>query len=140
MIEYNKVLKGENITMAETKETKDEEIVEVKVENTTDATPMEEIPGKKAGTTSMILGIISVVCWFFGWSALVSIILGIIGLVQAKKSKEAGYEGGDRTAGFVLSIIGLIGGAIVFIACVACAGLIGAGASAGLFDSIVKGL
>lgn len=31
-----------------------------------------------------------------------------------------------QTAGFVLSLIGLIGGAIFFVACVACAGAIGA--------------
>ena len=74
----------------------------------------------------MVLGIISVVLWFFGYSALVSVVLGIIGLVLAGSAKKAGFEGGIRTAGFVLSLIGLIGGALVFVACVACVGTLGA--------------
>lgn len=90
---------------------------------------MEEnnvIPGKGAATASLVLGIIGVVCWFFGYSALVSVIVGIIGLVLAGKSKQAGFTGGIRTAGFVLSLISTIGGALVFVACVACAGLLAA--------------
>lgn len=84
------------------------------------------VPGKGAATASMVLGIISVVLWFFGYSALVSVVLGIIGLVLAGSAKKAGFEGGIRTAGFVLSLIGLIGGALFFVACVACAGAMGA--------------
>lgn len=34
----------------------------------------DKIPGKGAATASMVLGIISVVLWFFGYSALVSVI------------------------------------------------------------------
>ena len=75
-----------------------------------------------------MLGIISVVLWFFGYSAIISIILSIIGLVLAGNSKKAGFEGGIRTAGFVLSLIGLIGGAIFFIACVACVSIAGSAA------------
>ncbi|MCR4755302.1 MAG: hypothetical protein K5868_07185 [Lachnospiraceae bacterium] len=89
------------------------------------------VPGKGAATASMVLGIIAVVFWFFGWGALVSVICGIIGLILASNAKKAGFDGGIRTAGFVLSLIGLIGGAFVFLACVACAGAIGA---AGLSD------
>lgn len=84
------------------------------------------VPGKGSATASMVLGIISVVLWFFGYSALVSVVLGIIGLVLAGSAKKAGFEGGIRTAGFVLSLIGLIGGALFFVACVACAGAMGA--------------
>lgn len=84
-----------------------------------------KIPGKGAATASMVLGIISVVLWFFGYSALVSVILGIVGLILAGNAKKAGFVGGMQTAGFVLSLIGLIG-AIFFVACVACAGAIGA--------------
>ena len=87
---------------------------------------MEEnkVPGKGAATASMVLGIIAVVLWFFGYGALVSVILGIIGSVLAGNAKKAGYNGGMRTAGFVLSLIGLIGGAVFFVACAACAGAI----------------
>lgn len=88
-----------------------------------------KIPGKGAATASMVLGIISVVLWFFGYSALVSIILGIVGLILAGNAKKAGFVGGMQTAGFVLSLIGLIGGAIFFVACVVCIGAIGAAGS-----------
>lgn len=85
-----------------------------------------KIPGKGAATASMVLGIVSVVLWFFGYSALVSVILGIVGLILAGNAKKAGFVGGMQTAGFVLSLIGLIGGAIFFVACVVCVGAIGA--------------
>lgn len=85
-----------------------------------------KIPGKGAATASMVLGIISVVLWFFGYSALVSVVLGIVGLILAGNAKKAGFVGGMQTAGFVLSLIGLIGGAIFFVACVVCVGAIGA--------------
>ncbi|MBE6949656.1 MAG: hypothetical protein E7456_07430 [Ruminococcaceae bacterium] len=75
------------------------------------------------------MGIISVVLWFFGYSAIVSVILGIVGLILAGNAKKAGFTGGTRTAGFILSLIGLIGGALVFVACVACVGAIGAAAA-----------
>lgn len=84
-----------------------------------------DVPGKGAATASMVLGIISVVLWFFGYSAIVSVILGVVGLILAGNAKKVGFMGGIRTAGFVLSLIGLIGGALVFIACVAVVGAIG---------------
>ena len=84
-----------------------------------------DVPGKGAATASMVLGIISVVLWCFGYSAIVSVILGVVGLILAGNAKKAGFMGGIRTAGFVLSLIGLIGGALVFIACVAVVGAIG---------------
>lgn len=89
------------------------------------------IPGKSAATASLVLGIISVVCWFAGYSSIISVICGIVGLILASNSKKMGFVSGVRTAGFVLSLIGLIGGALVFVACIACVGALGA---AGLFD------
>ena len=83
----------------------------------------QKIPGKSAATASLVLGIISVVFWFFGYSSILSVILGVIGLVLASNAKSVGYEDGVRTAGFILSLIGVIGGALVFVACVACAGV-----------------
>ena len=67
-----------------------------------------------------MLGIIAVIFWFFGYSSILSIILGIVGLIQASKAKELGYDDAIRTAGFVLSLIGLIGGALALLACAAC--------------------
>ena len=104
---------------------------------------MEEnnnIPGKGAATASLVLGIISVVLWFFGYSALVSVILGIVGLILAGNAKKAGFNGGIRTAGFVLSLIGLIGGAMFFVACVACVGAIGAADATGAFDDLFSNM
>ena len=104
---------------------------------------MEEnnnIPGKGAATASLVLGIISVVLWFFGYSALVSVILGIVGLILAGNAKKAGFNGGIRTAGFILSLIGLIGGAIFFVACVACVGAIGAADATGAFDDLFSNM
>ena len=85
-------------------------------------------PGKNNATASLVLGIIAVIFWFFGYSSILSIILGIVGLIQASKAKELGYDDAIRTAGFVLSLIGLIGGALALLACaacVSCAGLVG---------------
>ena len=86
----------------------------------------QNVPGKGAAVASLVLGIIAVVLWFFGYTSIVSVILGIVGLVCAGNAKKAGFMGGLRTAGFVLSLIGLFGGGIAFVACVACAGAIGA--------------
>lgn len=86
----------------------------------------QNVPGKGAAVASLVLGIIAVVLWFFGYTSIVSVILGIVGLICAGNAKKAGFMGGLRTAGFVLSLIGLIGGGIAFVACVACAGAIGA--------------
>lgn len=71
---------------------------------------------------SLVVGIVGVVFWIFGWGSIASIILGIIGICLASSAKKAGNNEGIRTAGFVLSIISLIGGAIIFLACVACVG------------------
>ena len=87
--------------------------------------PNGEIPGKNKAIASLVLGIISVVLWFFGYSSILSVVLGIIGVVMASKSKEEGYDEIIRTAGFILSVIGIIGGAIFFVACVACVGMAG---------------
>ena len=83
-----------------------------------------QVPGQNDAVVSLVLGILSVVLWFFGYSSILSVVLGVVGLVYASKSKQRGFDG--RTAGFVLSLIGVIGGAFVFIACIACVGAIGA--------------
>ena len=82
---------------------------------------------------SLVCGIIGVVCWFFGYGSFLSIILGIIGLVLAGNAKKAGNDEGMRTAGFVLSLIGLIGGIIVFFYLVIALAFVGATVQ-GVFD------
>ena len=85
----------------------------------------QSVPGKGAAIGSMVCGIVSIVFWFFGVTAFLSLILGIVGLVLANNSKKAGYHDGLRTAGFVLSLLGTIFGALIFISCVACLGAAG---------------
>lgn len=51
----------------------------------------QNIPGKSAATASMVLGIISIVCWFFGWSLIASVILGVVGLILSSNAKKAGF-------------------------------------------------
>ena len=68
----------------------------------------QPIPGKNAAIASMVCGIISIVFWFFGVTAFLSLVLGIVGLVLASNAKKAGYNDG-----------------LIFVSCVACAGIIG---------------
>ena len=82
---------------------------------------------------SLVCGIIAVVCWFFGYGSFLSIVLGIVGLVLAGNAKKAGNDEGMRTAGFVLSLLGLIGGIIVFFYLVIALAFLGATAQ-GLFN------
>lgn len=92
---------------------------------------MEQYNNK--ATASLVLGIISVVSsvlWFF---SLIGIACAVVGLVFGIQIRKAGQlEGfkpsGTATAGFVLSIIGLVLSSVLFscLSCVACAGLLSA--------------
>lgn len=93
-----------------------------------------EVPGQSQATGSLVLGILSISGWFFGYTAILSFILGIIGIAQASKSKNLGFTGGTRTAGFVLSILGLIGGAIVLCIAFLAVGLFSS--LGGMFSSL----
>ena len=53
--------------------------------------------------------------WFFGYTCIVSVVLGIVGLVLAGNAKKEGNAEGIRTAGFVISLIALIVGIIITI-------------------------
>lgn len=92
---------------------------------------MEQQPGKGAATASLVLGIISLIGLLVSWIPFISLIpigCGIAGIICSASAKKAGFEGGIRTAGLVMSIIGLILAGIVFVACtlcVACATAIG---------------
>lgn len=79
----------------------------------------EKIKSEEAGhglaIGSLVCGIIGVVMWFFGYTCIVSVVLGIVGLVLAGNAKKEGNAEGIRTAGFVISLIALIVGIIITI-------------------------
>jgi hypothetical protein len=89
---------------------------------------MEEKKSNGLAITSLVLGIVAIVFSFIGLSIPFGLIIGIVGIilgVMAKKKNPCGMA----TAGLVLSIIGTVLCAIVFIACMACVGAIGSAAS-----------
>ena len=69
-------------------------------------------PGESNATASLVLGIIGAV---LGFTGLIPLVLGIIGLVQANKAKKLGCNNSSSTAGFVLSLISVILGGIVIV-------------------------
>lgn len=55
-----------------------------------------QVPGKNKAVASLVLGIVSLVAAWFGWGAILAIILSIVGIVlavQAKKEMPAGTSG-----------------------------------------------
>ena len=76
-------------------------------------TMMEE-KGRSMALASMILGIVGLVFTFL-INTLLGLLLGIAGLVLPGKAKRLGFMGGMRTAGFVMSLISVILGAVLFV-------------------------
>ena len=70
--------------------------------------------------TSLVLGILSIVCGISGMM-LIGTIIGIIGIVQGAKSKD--YNGNGK-AGFVCSIIGTVISSFFLILIIALVGFI----------------
>ena len=64
---------------------------------------------------SLVCGTIGIVLWLFGYTCLISVVLGIVGLVLAGNAKKEGNTEGIRTAGFIVSLIALIIGIIITI-------------------------
>ena len=81
----------------------------------------------------LVLGIISLVMAVFGalflgiFGYIAAILTGIVGIILSVLGKKKNPSGA-ATAGLVLSLIGLILGAIFFISCAICAGMIFAAA------------
>ena len=74
------------------------------------------------GVASLVLGIISVVlAVLFSGCGWLAAILGLIGIVLGTSARKKG-QGGVATAGLVLSIIGLILGLLMYVACAAMVG------------------
>ncbi|MCR5809385.1 MAG: hypothetical protein K6G56_07465 [Clostridiales bacterium] len=71
-----------------------------------------------------MLGVLSLICALFGYSSILGLVLGIVGVaLGAKARKEA--QTGIATAGFVCSLLGLIFCAIGLVCVIACAGAAG---------------
>lgn len=84
--------------------------------------PPPVVPGKSQATTSLVLGIISIVfCWlgFATWvvGSVVALVLGIVGAIMAVKAKKLlpPQQSGMATAGLICSIIGIVLSAIFTI-------------------------
>lgn len=82
-------------------------------------------PGHSEAMVSLICGIVSCACWFLGISSIISVVAGIIGLIFSANAKKLGNDSNMRKAGFILSLVGLVIGAVIFVGCVACAGCLG---------------
>ena len=81
------------------------------------------IPGKNEALISLILGIVGLVVALFV-NGIFGMILGIAGLVVSSRSKSMGYNDG-----FVLSVLSVVLGGITLVACIACTaglGILGA--------------
>lgn len=78
--------------------------------------------GHGKAVASLVLGIVGIVFWLFGYLVILYVIFGISGIILASSAKKDGNTDGIRTAGFILSLIALIGGTIILITCVACTG------------------
>ena len=83
--------------------------------------PNQQQPADGKAIASLVLGIVSLVTIFFGYGALLGLILSIVGLILGINSKKT-RPSGMATAGVVLNIIALVLCALTFIACVACVG------------------
>lgn len=68
--------------------------------------------GKEYAISSMVSGIVSLsFCLLglvFGWLYLLAFVISIVGLVQSNKAKKEECLCGQRSAGFVCSLIALI--------------------------------
>ena len=73
-----------------------------KTDNVQCVSDIQKNTGESNATASFVLGLVGLL---LGFSVIVPLVLGIIGVVQANKAKERGCNNSLRTAGFVLSII-----------------------------------
>ena len=77
-----------------------------------------------SAVASLVLGILSLICAFFGYSTIAGLIFGIIGVALGAKARKQSQTG-IATGGFVCSLIGLIFCAIGLVCVIACAGTLG---------------
>lgn len=83
---------------------------------------------------SLVLGILSLICAFFGYSAILGLVFGIVGVALGAKARKTAQTG-MATGGFVCSLIGLIFCAVGLVCAVACVGALGVLGAAGAVAS-----
>ena len=83
-----------------------------KTDNVQGVSDIQKNTGESNVTASFVLGLVGLL---LGFSVIVPLILGIIGVIQANKAKERGCNNSLRTAGFVLSLISVILGGIAIV-------------------------
>lgn len=72
-------------------------------------------PAHGKAIASLVCSIAGFIFCFFGYSAIVSVILGIVGIVLSGKAKKEGNDEAIRKVGFIISIITVIAGIIGII-------------------------
>ena len=80
-----------------------------------------ESQGNGLAVASLVLGILSLICAFLGYGAILGLILGIIGTILGSKARKQAQTG-MATGGFVCSLVGLIFSAAGLVCAVACVG------------------
>lgn len=99
-----------------------------------DQSPPPQSDGTSGKTVAaLILGISSVALSFTVMLSVFGLAAGIVGLIFAIKERKM-HPSGMATASFILSLIGLIVGALSTVACVACMGFYGWLGYLGAFD------
>jgi len=95
--------------------------------------PYGNVPTQKnnKAVASLVLGIVSAVCIFFGYGALIGIVCAIVGIVLGINAKKEEPNNSMAKAGVILSVVSLGLCVLSFIACVACLGSL---ASYGAFE------
>lgn len=76
------------------------------------------------GVVSLVLGIVGVVVALFGGAFnWIAVIIGVIGIILGAKGRNDTDGKGVATAGMVLSILALVFGIAMYVACASCIGL-----------------
>lgn len=83
-----------------------------------------QLPGHGTAIASLICGCASLLMIILS-AGLLSIPLGVAGIITGIISKNAGNTEGIRKAGFITSLVGLILSILFLIACVACVAILG---------------
>ncbi len=80
---------------------------------------------------SLVLGILAIILSLTGAGGIFAVILGIIGIILGALGRKDPERKGMATAGLVMSIISVVLGILLFVACAGVLGAAGVLASSG---------